>query len=261
MCTVLQRPTLLVLTFALVSMWSAHVPVQAAPPKPDGTGSKESAIYLGAQGNLVQVKLGENNWLMQLDPKVVVTYTGTAETDFLQLAQAPLMVRFKAEINTRLKKATEPVTEFEIINANDVNKPGAVLDGLGVGIGIAPEQPKGPLPESQQYLITGPVSGYKNDELTVMGVKVPVDPTAKVTVNLTGRAALLVTPLQANTIISYKYYKQQPGRGMLTKMDTIGTEPLAAPKKPTPRTPPIANTKGKEPEPQPEEVKPDDKAE
>ena len=263
MRTILQRPNLLLLVIALVFIYSVHVPAEAqnAQAPKMVAANKESAIYLGAQGNLVQVKLGENSWLMQLDPKVAITYTGTAETDFIQLAQAPLMVRFKAEIHNRQKKATEPVTEFEIINATDKNIAGAVLDGLGAGAGIAPEQPKGPLPETQHYLITGPVSSYKNGELTVLGIKVPVDPMAKVTVTLTGPAALLATPLQSNTIINYKHYPMQPGRGILLKMDTIGTEPLAAPKKPTPRTPPATNTKGKVPEPKPEEPKPEEKAE
>jgi len=246
---------LLCLAIALMLIWSVHVPAQT-PPKPDGSGNKETAIYEGMQGKIVGFKLGANPWLMQLDPKVVVTFTGTAETDFVQLAQAPLMVRFKAEINTRQKKATEAVTEIEIINASETEKPGAVIDGLGGGFAGAPEQPKGPQPETQRYQITGPVSGYKNGEMTVMGIKVPVDPMAKVTVNLTGPTALLATPPQANAVISYKYYTKQPGKGILTRMEATATEPLAAPKKPMPRTPP-ANTKTK-PEPKADEPKPDE---
>ncbi len=254
---ILQRPMLLCLAMALVLIWSAHVPAQT-PPKPDGTGTKEAAVYEGAQGNIVQLKLGTNSWLMQLDPKVVITFTGTAETDFVQLAQAPLMVRFKAEINERQKKATEAVTEIEIINVSETEKPGAVVDGIG-GFAGAPESTKGPKPETQRYLVTGPVSGYKNGEMTVLGIKVPVDPMAKVTVNLTGPAALLATPRQANAVISYKFYTKQLGKGILTMMEVTGTEPLVAPKKPMPRTP-AANTKTKT-EPKPEEAKPEEKKE
>lgn len=257
---VTQRPFLLVLGFLSIFAFSGNVPAQNnAAPKPDGTGTKEAAIYEGSQGKILQLKLGQNSWLMQLDPKAVITYSGTAETDFVQLAQAPLMVRFKAEIHNRQKKATETVTEVEIINANETNKPGAVIDGLG---GLAQEPVKGPPPETQRYMITGPVSSYKNGEMTVLGIKVPVDPMAKVTVNLDGQAALLATPPQANTTISYKYFTKQPGRGMLTKMETVGTEPLPAPKKPLPRTPPASNTKGKEkPEPKPDDEKPEEKKE
>lgn len=251
----LQRPMLVCCAIFVVSIWSAQVPAQTQP-KPDGTGSKETAIYEGAQGKIVQLKLGNNSWLMQLDPKVVVTYTGTAETDFIQLAQPPLMVRFKTEVNTRQKKATETVTEIEVVNMSETEKPGAVVDALG-GAFAAPEQPKGPPPESQRYQITGPVSGYKNGEMTVMGIKVPVDPMAKVTVNLTGPTALLATPPQANAIISYKYFTKQPGKGILTKMEVTGTEPLPAPKKPMLRTP-ATNTK-KPDEPKPDEAKPEEK--
>lgn len=254
---VVQRPIWWCLVCALLSIWAAGVPAQNQP-KLDGTGSKEAAIFEGAQGNIVQLKLGNNSWLMQLDPKVVVTFAGTAETDFIQLAQAPLMVRFKAEINERQKKATEAVTEIEIVNLSDTEKPGAIVDGLG-GAFAPSEQPKGPKPETQRYQVTGPVSGYKNGEMTVLGIKVPVDPMAKVTVNLTGPAALLATPPQANAVISYKYYTKQPGKGILTRMEATGTEPLAAPKKPTPRTPP-ANTKTK-PEPKTDEPKPEEKKE
>lgn len=239
----------------MISIWSVNVPAQNQP-KLDGTGSKEAAIFEGAQGKIVQLKLGMNSWLMQLDPKVVVTFTGTAETDFVQLAQAPLMVRFKTEVNIRQKKATEPVTEIEIININETDKPGAVVDGLG-GAFAAQEQPKGPQPETQRYQITGPVTGYKNGEMTVLGIKVPVDPMAKVTINLNGPTALLATPPQSNAVISYKYFTKQPGKGILTKMEATATEPLAAPKKPTPRTPP-ANAKGKPTEPKPDEAKPDE---
>lgn len=255
MRVIFQRPMLLCLAIALLLIWSANTPAQT-PPKPDGTGSKEAAVYEGMQGNIVGLKLGANPWFMQLDPKVVITFTGTAETDFVQLAQTPLMVRFKAEVMTRQKKVTEAVTEIEIINVSETEKPGVVIDGLGGGFASAPEQPKGPQPETQRYQITGPVSGYKNGEMTVMGIKVPVDPMAKVTVNLTGPAALLATPPQANAIVSYKYFTKQPGKGILTRMEATGTEPLVAPKKPMPRTP-AANTK-KQPEPKADEPKPDE---
>lgn len=257
---VFQRPIFFLFSFVVALAWAVHVPAQNAP-KPDGTGTKEAATFEGVvQGNIVQLKINNNSWLMQLDPKVVITFAGTAETDFIQLAQTPLMVRFKAEVNTRQKKATEAVTEIEIINANETDKPGAVVDGLG---GLAgQEQPKGPQPETQRYQITGPVSGYKNGEMTVMGIKVPVDPMAKVTVNLNGPAALLATPPQANAVITYKYFTKQPGRGILSKMETTAAEPLVAPKKPMPRTPTAANTKGKEKtEPKPEEAKPEEKKE
>ncbi len=258
MRNVFHRPILLLFGLLLVLIWSAQVPAQNQQPKPV-TANKEAAVFEGAQGKLVQLKLGQNSWLMQLDPKVVITFTGTAETDFVQLAQAPLMVRFKTEIHNRQKKATETVTEIEIINVNDTNKPGAIIDGLG---GLAPEPVKGPQPETQRYMITGPVTGYKNGEMTVLGIKVPVDPMAKVTVNLDGAAALMATPPQANTIISYKHYPMQPGKGILLKMEATGVEPLAAPKKPMPRTPAASNTKGKEkPEPKPDEEKPEEKKE
>jgi hypothetical protein len=252
------------LAIALMLIWSAQSPAQyqQQQPKPDGTGNKESAVYEGMKGNIVGLKLGANSWIMQLDPKVVVTFTGTAETDFIQVAQLPLMVRIKAEINTRQKKATETVTEIEIINVSETEKPGAVVDGLGGGAFAGPtEQPKGPQPETQRYQITGPVSGYKNGELTVNGIKIPVDPMAKVTVNLTGPTALLVTPPQANAIVSYKYYTKAPGKGILTRFEATGTEPLPAPKKPMPRTPP-ANAKTKQlpkaEEPKPDEAKPEE---
>jgi hypothetical protein len=252
---------LLCLAVALMVIWTAHVPAQT-PPKPDGSGNKEAATYEGVQGNIVGLKLGATSWLMQLDPKVVVTFTGTAETDFVQLAQAPLMVRFRAEINTRQKKATEPVTEIEIINVSELDKPGVVVEAVG-GFAGAPEVTKGPQPETQRYQVTGPVSSYKNGEMTVMTIKVPVDPMAKVTVNLNGPTALLATPPQANAVISYKYFTKQPGKGILTKMEATGTTPLAAPKKPIPKTP--TNAKGKaDPKPddaKPEEAKPADKKE
>jgi len=252
---VIQRPILVCLAIATWLIWSTTAPAQNQP-KPDGTGNKEAAVFEGAQGKIVQLKLGNNSWLMQLDPKVVVTFTGTAETDFVQLAQAPLMVRFKTEVNTRQKKATETVTEIEIVNLSETEKPGAVVDGLGGAFAAETPQPKGPQPETQRFQITGPVSSYKNGEMTVLGIKVPVDPMAKVTVNLTGPTALLATPPQANAIISYKYFTKQPGKGILTRMEATGTEPLQAPKKPMPRTPP-ANAKNK-PEPKPEEPKPDE---
>jgi hypothetical protein len=247
-----QRPFCLALGLFVLA-WTVHVPAQT-PPKPDGTGTKEAATFEGAQGNVVQLKLGQNSWLMQLEPKAVITFTGTAETDFVELAKSPLMVRFRAEINTRQKKATAPVSEIEIVNLSEINKPGAVVDGLG---GFA-EQPKGPPPETQSLLITSPVSSYKNGELTLAGgIKVPVDPMAKVTVNLDGPAALLATPPQANTVITYKYFTKQPGRGILSRMESTGVEPLAAPKKPMPRA--TAATKAKEKaEPKPEEPKPDE---
>jgi hypothetical protein len=251
----LQRPMLFCMAIATLLIWSAHVPAQTQP-KPDGTGTKEAAVYEGIKGNIVGLKLGNNSWLMQLDPKAVVTFTGTAETDFVQVAQLPLMVRIKAEINTRQKKATETVTEIEILNVSETEKPGAVVDGLGGGAFAAPEQPKGPQPETQRYQITGPVSGYKNGELTVLGIKIPVDPMAKVTVNLTGPAALLATPPQANAVVSYKYYTKAPGKGILSYFEATGTEPLPAPKKPMPRTP-AANAKPK-PEPKAEEPKADE---
>ncbi len=96
--------------------------------------------------------------------------------------------------------------------------------------------------------------------MTVLGIKVPVDPMAKVTVNLTGPAALLASPPQANAVISYKYFTKQPGKGILTMMEVTATEPLVAPKKPTPRTP-AANAKSKSPEPKPDEAKPEEKKE
>lgn len=247
---------LVCLAIAVMLIWSTHVPAQNQP-KPDGTGSKEAAVFEGAQGKIVQLKLDTNSWLMQLDPKVVVTFAGTAETDFVQLAQLPLMVRFKAEVNTRQKKAMEAVTEIEIINVSETEKPGAVVDGLGGGFAAETPQPKGPQPETQRFQITGPVTGYKNGEMTVLGIKVPVDPMAKVTVNLTGPTALLATPPQANAIITYKYFTKQPGKGILTRMEATGTDPLPAPKKPTPRTPP-ASAKTKMPEPKPDDAKPDE---
>jgi hypothetical protein len=252
---ILHRPIFFLLGLLTLLIWSAQVPAQNQQAKPV-TASKEAAVYEGVQGKMVQLKLGQNSWIMQFDPKVVITYTGTAETDFVQLAQAPLMVRFKTEVHNRQKKATEAVTEIEIINANDTNKPGAIIDGLG---GLPPEPTKGPQPETQRYMITGPVTGYKNGEMTVLGIKVPVDPMAKVTVNLDGQAALLATTPQANTIISYKHYPMRPGTGVLLKMEVTGTEPLAAPKKPMPRAPTAANTKGKEkPEAKPDDAKPDE---
>ncbi len=120
--SLLQRPMMVCVAIATFMIWSTHAPAQNQP-KPDGTGSKEAAVFEGAKGNIVQVKLGNNSWLMQLDPKVVVTFTGTAETDFVQLAQAPLMVRIKAEVHNRQKKVLEPVTEIEIINISETEKP------------------------------------------------------------------------------------------------------------------------------------------
>src|SRR4051812_19192115 len=83
--SVVQRPMLLCLVAVLTLIWSKRSPAQQAPPKTDGTATKETATYEGTQGNIVGFKVGVNPWLMQLDPKVVVTFTGTAETDFVQL--------------------------------------------------------------------------------------------------------------------------------------------------------------------------------
>ncbi len=56
---VIQRPILVCLAIATWLIWSTNAPAQNQP-KPDGTGNKEAAVFEGAQGKIVQLKLGNN---------------------------------------------------------------------------------------------------------------------------------------------------------------------------------------------------------
>jgi len=214
---------------------------QRQPNKPVFDNLVTPATLQGIRGNLCQVMVVNQPWLLQIDPKVKVEITGTAEPDYLALMQPPLMVRFKAEVNTKTKQATAAVTEMEILNPTEKIKAGAVVEESNT----FDDPKKGTQPATINYEVTGPVSGYKNGQMVVMGLKVAVDPAAKITVKITEPKMLLMLPAGTVMTADFDYLTMTQGKGILKEAKVALTEPLAPPKKPMPN----AGKKGSDPKP------------
>jgi hypothetical protein len=205
---------------------------QPQPPKPEHMETE--ATLKGIKGNLCQVTIGQNTWLLQIDPKLKVEIKGTAELDYLPLVQLPLMVRYKTELNNRTKSATTPVTELEILNVSEQDRPGVLNDSVT----SFNEQPKkGPPPMTGNYQVTGPVTSYKNGTLQIGQVKASIDPAAKISMLLKDPKSFLLLPPGATMKIKLDYYPMLEGKGLLKEVDATLAEPLAAPKKPNPKSP------------------------
>jgi hypothetical protein len=220
-----------------------------AAPKPDAKYEEQDMTLLGAQvvgqNLIIQVEYENKNWLWQVDPKAKVEITGEADQDFLSVMPNFLVARIRSEVNVRQKAATAPVSEIEIMSISDTIKPGIVEDGLGGGLG---EQPKGPIPQTKNVMITGPIQGLKNGKFTIGGVKAELDPAVKIIVSLNTPGSLAVLPPKTVLKVSGDFFSMAPGRGILKAAEVKLAEPLTGPKKPMPRTPaPAKSAKSKEP--------------
>ncbi|MDX1965319.1 MAG: hypothetical protein SFX18_19390 [Pirellulales bacterium] len=248
-------PLLVVAISVFASCYGTAIMAQQQQPPKTETMETEITIQ-GIKGNICQAMIGEKPWLLQIDPKLTVEVIGTAEVDFLPLVQAPLMLRFKAEVHKKKMEATEPVSAFEVINISERDKPGIIDDSPP----SLDEPKKGPPPQTVPVIVQGPVTGLKNGILQVGKVKIKVDPAAVIELNLTDPRALALLPPATPLTCKIEYYPGMDGRGILKDVKVKLAEPLAAPKKPMPKKPASAKdkakNKGKDPEPTAEE-KPD----
>jgi hypothetical protein len=181
----------------------------------------------------VQTKDGRP-MVLKFDDKVKVELTGTADLDFLPYIRSPMLLKIKTEITTKTKTSTGAVKEMEISTVSPENKEGVQSDEAS-GL-LSPTQKKGPPPALQTVEIKGVPTAYKNGVLTIQGMKVQIDPEAKITVNADAPSALAIIPPGTKFEILYRVVPNVPNPQayppVLEAVKVKLEEPYSAPKKP-----------------------------
>ena len=213
-------------SFATSTAFGQRYGVGAAPqpqiPKEDfsGKGELEAVRRTG-----IAAVLDGKPWLLQFDPKIKVSVSGSATGDGL----APgMFVKFHAEVDKK-GKISDEISDLEIFTPSDKNPLGATAAGNAFDTS-GPK--KGPAATPSSYDIAGKITGLKKGAITVfcpgLTVHGQLSSDPKVTVNAADLS--LASPGDKITVKGW-HFKGQEGKGYATEIDVQMANALSGPAK------------------------------
>ena len=212
--------------FASGTTFGQRYGVGSAPqpqiPKEDFSGKGELEAVAGVG---IKAVLDGKPWLLQFDPRIKVSVSGSATGDGLA---AGMFVKFHAEVDKK-GKISDEISDLEIFTPSDKNPLGATVAGNAFDTS-GPK--KGPAATPTSYDIAGKITGLKKGAITVacpgLTVHGQLSSDPKITVNAADMR--LASPGDKITVKGW-HVKGQEGKGYATEIEVQMANPLSGPAK------------------------------